>query len=745
MRLTLRTLLSLKDGMLGAEVARDLAAKVEASDAARQLVARIEKVGARPTISAPAPDATGFAAAANSTAEYLDNVLPADRLAEFERVCFTSDAQLAETAATHEALAEWSRSPPAALDTAARQRLLAAVQARAAGGERSGIAYPTPIPADAALPRPTDDVARPKPPGSAPPPTSAWLLVAAAVVLLAALVGVLGWSLTKGGGRKAVPRQSAENRDVPAVPAGIAQPPARPPAVPVEAAPEPAPEAAAPAAGAVQAVAPAPELDAPVTAPPVVAASPPAPPPADDFPPFAEPAAEGAAAAEVSVVVTVPVPPIAAAVDQRVPQGAALAIAAPAAAAAPAAPPVAVAPPQPVATDPATGVAGRSVVLFRPQAGAEAWLAGVDRTPLAPPVDLVAPPFCRPTLVTDGLRITLEPGTRAMLTRDADGTPRLEVVFGAAVVAGAGRLGLTAGGLSGSVTADLAAPVGVEATLVRLPGATAASTRRIARILPVAGRLAWCPAEAADGGGEARPGGAGAAADIAAGQALVWRSDAPAAASVEAAGPPPAWLAGRSRDEAIDRRAADTLAQRLVGGAAAVPALDALAADRRQENRVAAASALALVGEFDALARLLVDDGRNALRGGLWARLDAVAVQPALARGPRAADALSRAVAAHAPPNAAESIVRFAHGFTDEELAAGAATELVDALESPHLVVRRYAIENLAEITDADGVDRLRYRADRPVESLREGAAWWRARLEQGRIRRAAEDAAADR
>jgi hypothetical protein len=755
MRLTLRTLLSWKDGMLGDEAARDLAAKVEGSDAARRLVARIEEVSGRPTVSATAPDATGFAAAANSTAEYLDNVLPADRLGEFERVCFASDAQLAETAATHELLAELSRSPPAPLDAKARKRLLAVVQARAVGADRPGLEQQDAVTIEFPAARRAGGAVPARPPRPASAPTAAWLLVAAAVLLLAALVGVLGWSLTKGGRRAVAHRDVAVKPAAPVVPAAD-PPPAAPPAAAVVDPPPPAAEPAPPAVvggGEASALAvPEPPQPNAAVVPPVAA---PAEAAADEFPPpaaaaaapvaqpAAEPVAAPASADPATAVVTVPVPPGPVAGDQvgqRVPQGDALAIAAPPARPEPRVP-EAVAP-RPAAADanPPVAVAGRDVVLFRAQgAAAEPWLAGADRVPLAPPVDLVAPPFCRPLIVIDGVRIALEPGTRAVLTRDADGTPRLELVFGAAAVAGPKRLGLTVGGLSGEVVTDVAVTVGVEATLVRPPGATAATTQRVARIRSHAGGLAWRPAASADGAADEQAAGV---VDVAAGEALAWRSDAPAGTSVEAAGSPPAWLAGRPRDDSVDRWAADALGQGLVAGTGAVPALVALAADRRPELRVAAASTLALVGEFDELARLLVADGREALRDGLWSRLDEVAVQPALARGPRAAEAFAQAIAAHAPA-AADTIVRFAHGLADDELAAGAAEELVAALESPHLVVRRYAIKNLLEITGADGVDRLKYRADRPVESLREGAAWWRARLEQGRIRRGVEAAAA--
>ncbi|MFM9024205.1 MAG: hypothetical protein ACKON7_02510 [Planctomycetaceae bacterium] len=421
--------------------------------------------------------------------------------------------------------------------------------------------------------------------------------------------------------------------------------------------------------------------------------------------------------------------------DQRVPQGDALAIAAPAVARTPA---VAVPPAAPVAgaaAVPAAVVVGREIVLFRPADDrAAAWLAGTEAAPLDPPVDLVAPPFCRPTLEVNGMRIALEPGTRAVLGTDGAGGPQLEVVFGAAVIAGPGRLGIVAGELAGAITTGPAAPVGVEVTLWRPPGAGADATQRVARIMPTAGRIDWQPAESAAGD-----------RGIAAGQVLEWRSATAGEPLVVAAGPPPAWLTGSGVAAAGERRAADALANALASGCAAVPALEELAGHRRVENRVAAAAALAMIGELDDLVRLLVADGPAALPESLWDRLDAVAVQPTLARGDRAADAFDAAVAAHAPAGAADAVTRFARGTGDEELAAGAPADLIAALESPHLVVRRYALRNLFEVAGPAPGDRLRYRADRAPEELREGAAWWRAQFEQGRIRRAATEGATDR
>lgn len=748
MRLTLRTLLSWKDGMLDPEAARDLAARVEASAAARRLLDRIDEVTTRPTLSSPAADATGFPTGVNATAEYLDNVLPSDQLGEFERICYASDAQLAETAATHAILAETSREPAAALDVATRRRLLKAVKARAT----PGVADAAPF----ALPSVQPD--RP-PPGKAPSraPASAWLLVAAALLLLIVLGGVLGWSLGQGIGKPPARRDVAAHADHAAEPAPEERAEVAAPATPdaagpaladsspadlgFETAPGPSPAGAAAAPPAGEPAARGTDRPAPDRS-------------ADDVPPFArdeeDEEMETAAGDEdgATTVASVVEPTEPAPVAQRVPQGDALAIAAPAATIPPRPAPAAARPQAAAAPRPAAAalVVERGVLLHRPPGGgADEWLAAAEGQPLELPVDLVALPFVGPTLRVEGTTIALEPGTRAVLARDADGTPRVEVAFGAAAVAGEGRIGVSAGGLVGVATAGLAAPVGVEVTLDRPPGAAAEATRRVARIVPTTVPLSWRRMAAEDGDRGAPAGARGDVADVPVGRALVWRSGGPDTVAVEAAGPLPPWLAGRRTDDPVDSLAARALAVRLAAGTAALPALRELAADRRNECRMAAAAALALVGEFAELARLVSADGRERLRDGEWARLDAVAVQPALARGPRAADALARALSEYGPPGVAEAVMRLARGFSAEELAAGGAAELVAALESPHLVVRRYAIKNLVEITAADGIDRQRYRADRPAEALREGAAWWRARLAQGRIRRGDVAAGADR
>lgn len=104
MRLTLRTLLAYLDEILEPDDARELEQKIKESEVAGQLAHRIRHVVSQRRSDAPSITAEGLGSDANSVAEYLDNNLPPDKVAEFERICLESDAHLAEVAACHQIL-----------------------------------------------------------------------------------------------------------------------------------------------------------------------------------------------------------------------------------------------------------------------------------------------------------------------------------------------------------------------------------------------------------------------------------------------------------------------------------------------------------------------------------------------------------------------------------------------------------------------------------------------------------------
>jgi hypothetical protein len=788
MRLTLRTLLAWLDNLLSPQDQQVLGDKVAQSPDAARLIRRIRETVARGTLPSPRLDGSGLAHDPNKAAEYLDNTLEPDLLAEFEKICIQSDVHLAEIAASHALLAEVFRDPGLVqpLGVAEKKRLLQAVQqhlekpreaerevaaargesvppAPSAAAEACDTVFVSPAtlataqPGQAARAAVTSDTKRRS-------RRAAWLTLASAAAVLLTLVGVLIWSLSRGdkreiavasptalGPQSAAPpaQEPADEHQQPAEPvkpaADVRAAPAQPASPPTE---SPAPRTNAAADAGTAADRPAAEAAAaPVAGPPARDEKPDAAPPGADTP---------------AGTATAATPPPAAApltVEQpRVPQGDALAIAAAPPAVRPAGPPSATPatqPTQPAAAAavldppaPAAAVAASGIVLDRglllrrdpANAGQNSFEAVASGGEIKPGDDLLAPAACRPVISVGGVQVVLEPNSRAAVTRDADGTPRLELLFGrvtARAPAAAARLGVTAGGLSGVITAGLRAPVGIEVSLAVDANADPAESeaRTTARIVTGSSAIAWQQTQA-DGAPAREPlQGIAPQGMLDTAAALVWDSHDPGGVVVQRRSATE-WVPGQERSDRIEDAAGQALQAAVAGGKPVEETLRALVGDRRSENRMAAAATLALLGDYGPLVDLLcAESGPLGLRESEWGRLEQSTVPLALARGAKSAARLQQAFEAKLPDGGAAELFALARGIGAAAVAADGGRRLVAALESDRLVVRRYAFKNLVDIVRPSAVDRLRYLPDRPPEQRREGVDWWRRQLADGRIR----------
>jgi len=745
MRLTLRTLLAWMDGVLPPAAAEELAGKVEASPAAQVLADRIRGLvdGAeRP----PAPAGPDLASEVNAVAEYLDNALDPDALADFERECLASDVRLAEVAACHRLLAETK-----ALTRQAVPRL-----------EKPPAPTATPRPSDR-LPWDASSVAsRPRAAETPATPWASWLLAVAATLLLVVLAGLFGWSVVRDRARRAVPppvnvvvAPGGTDAGQPVQPRRPDGPPEdNPVALASRPAPPPASRDQAPDVAATPPVArPAEPLE-----PGTTMAPPPAPPPEPGKP-------------DRAATVGQPL-----AIEVTVPFGGALAIGAPrprppaGAGAPPAGPPMAAPDDTPPAPAPPTEdppgadsrvkvVAGPPLLHLDLAANADdlsGWLAAPSGRAVSLPARVVAAGFAGASssaaalsagggaggtvVAFDGLELTLRPGSHVTLARgDAAAPLHVGVLFGAIAIAGQGSVLVEAGDVAGIATLGPGGPLGVELQLVLPPGADPATSpaTRIANLVTATAPVAW--RQTARDGGPPDPPLAGLPVEgaLPPRSRVEWTDRDPAAVAVDMAGSIPPWVTGGWPADRLDRAVAAELSARLLPDAPAAAPLEMLAQSPREEVRVAAAATLATLGDYRPLARLLcAEEPPDALREGRWQELEAATVPLSLARGPNAAAALGDSLAAEGPPGRGEDLLRLARGFGDEELAAGADAWLVVALDDPRLVIRRYAIKNLHEITGVDRADRLRYRADRNAGLRKDGVSWWRSRQERGLVSR---------
>ena len=340
----------------------------------------------------------------------------------------------------------------------------------------------------------------------------------------------------------------------------------------------------------------------------------------------------------------------------------------------------------------------------------------------------------------------------AYVTVDADGTPRLEIVFGRAIVRASRRdahLGMNAGQIIGTVIDGLIEPIAIHVELERSAGANPAvdPTRVHAGIISVEGGFVWRQGAGqlpVDGGGLLE--GMAVQGLVESRNSISWDSLRPTRVTVARQRELPEWTKSATRSDPLEKSACERLAARAVASLPLDQDLREIAAEKsgRVEDKQLAVSTLALLGEFNELVEVLCASapGRK-LEARQWTTLEATTVPLALSRGTIAADKLRAAFETHSPHGKAEWLWAMARGFTDDDLTNGAAAGLVKSLDDGELVVRRYAFKCLTDIARSSETDKLRYRPDWVLESRREGVQWWKGQLEKGAIRHAAESGGA--
>ncbi len=786
MRLTLRTLLAWLDNVLPPETQKQLGDKVTDSPVAQQIVSRIRGVVERPQVSAPTVLGKGLANDANSVAEYLDNTLALDRLQPFERICIESDVHLAEVAACHTLLAQMNEDPTvlAPLDKAGRARLLAAMGHLSATAEATATREQTTARNGVATLQASASIGAQKPAGvsekiqcdsvlldakgvrdrtqsamrgrvdsAGTPPRSrsqnaslgAWAAAVCAMVLLL-LLGFFLVRATVGSRRPPVPVQPA--------PSVAASEPANAGAIREQTNGENPTQSDATQSDPTQNDA---AVDVALNGEPL--SDGPAGADADPQPPAPNTIGVPVQTALQADGVDVAETPLGEASQTRVPRGDAMAIAAiPPSSAVPVPVDLTAGLDAGLATagrsQNGVGFVGRSGLLLHKivEAGQSAWVPFAAGAAMAPPEELLVPPGFHTEFNVQGVTISLLPRTKAKLSVDPDGTPRIEIVFGRAIVRASRRdahLGMNAGQIIGTVIDGLIEPIAIHVELERSAGANPAvdPTRVHAGIISVEGGFVWRQGAGqlpVDGGGLLE--GMAVQGLVESRNSISWDSLRPTRVTVARQRELPEWTKSATRSDPLEKSACERLAARAVASLPLDQDLREIAAEKsgRVEDKQLAVSTLALLGEFNELVEVLCASapGRK-LEARQWTTLEATTVPLALSRGTIAADKLRAAFETHSPHGKAEWLWAMARGFTDDDLTNGAAAGLVKSLDDGELVVRRYAFKCLTDIARSSETDKLRYRPDWVLESRREGVQWWKGQLEKGAIRHAAESGGA--
>ena len=764
MRLTLRTMLAYMDGLLEPDDAKDIGKKIEDSDFATSLFHRVRDVMRRLRLAAPSLTERGPGLDPNTVAEYLDNVLPADRVPDFEKVCLESEIHLAEVASSHQILT-LVLGEPAEIDPATRQRMYELPQAMSLAEEERRAAAAAVLSGDGATGH--DGGSRKNRPKPMVPeylrepsrrrrllPVAALMLLAggfAGIILLALGQFEPGTPLGEGvqwlrtnlevasgvepaqdaaeetDAKPAAPDEKSKAADSPQKEGSQGKSPVAEPKPPEGAASEKSKAAVEPSAGKVEppALLPKPAVAVPLT-PEAKLKPEPAKLPAE----LTEP--RGAKLpGQVAKLNPPPLPKSEAkppvGPDARLPESLPPKPLMPEK---PAAEPEKKPPlpepgkPEPGAKDaPRVGrfMSDAQEVLLKFNTPTSVWNRVAPEDFLVARQPLMALPTYRPRIVIMNVAATVEliGGTRIeLLPENAQGQPGVEVAYGRAVFKPLAQPGVSVRVVVGVHTGTLTlltveSTAAMEVTLVHQP-ATDPETEpsRAAAVLYVArGAVTW---EEAGGKKPIR---------LTAPTQVTFDAE-PSVSSVGAGKDLPKWI---STDTAspLDRRASTVLAQAFQPDRPASLVLMELTEHRQMEVRWLASRSLGYLGQFEPIVAALNDNGFKREWPDYVEQL-----RQAVARGPEIAAGIRQSLEKHFGQNG-PILYRMLWGYTDKDLQGGKDAQLVDFLDHENLAVRVLAFWNLKDITGLG----LYYRPDYPAPRRQQSIQRWKQRREAGDIR----------
>ena len=700
MRLTLRTMLAYLDDILEPNDAEEIGRKIEESEFANGLVHRIRGCIRRLRLPAPSLEGQGMGLDSNTVAEYLDNTLPPERVADFEKVCLESDVHLAEVGACHQILT-LVLGEPASVPASSRDRVYRIL---AEGQTQPGIDPPQPdtVPAPRSAVAAADPAsvkpARKKPeiPDYLrdPPRRRTWPIVATGLVA-AALTAVVLWTLGPFDAAHPVlgflfsaPRLADRPVQAPAPGAHAAT---------EHALSEPDVKADLPPALAIESTSPTPLPS------PAAAVGDLGPPPADSEDnaqnKVGQTDGDGAVDAEQSREATE------------------VALVEPAN---PAAEPGITAPlegePNIEPKEDLGHFTSENQVLVRLDSVSGAWQRLAPRSALGADDILLALPTFRPQILTMGIHLTLDGGTRFQLKSLDSTTPLVHIEYGRALILAPNRAGSQAGlilaGQRGIVRFfDTESTVAVEVRREHTPGRNPLTSlaHETVRLVGTTGRIDWEPAE-------------GPVQTLRAGQAITFFNDETGQAE-ELAGFP-AWTANADLIQ-VDRLASSSLNPLLTTSDRPIGLrLSELNDHRRVEVRQLAARCLCHLGQFDTCVEALDDETQKPY----W-YLHILALQAGLARSPESAQQVLSSFEKLRGAEA-EALFRLLWGYSPEDLRNGQAEQLVEYLDNDRLDYRVLAYENLKSITKTTTLYRPYYNKKRRGPLVKR----WREDLRKGLI-----------